>query len=130
VRQAGVSGDMRRLVPAGLAVQGTFYVLTGMWPLVSMRTFEAVTGPKVDDWLVHMVGLLAAVIGVVLLVALRSGRVTSELLLLSGGAATAFAAIDLRYGLEGRISPIYLADAAAELMFLAIAGLAWRDRPR
>ena len=118
------------MVAAGLAVQGAYYVLTGMWPLVSMRTFEAVTGPKVDDWLVHMVGLLAAVIGAVLLAASRSGRLTHEILALSAGAAAGFAAIDLRYGVVGRISPIYLADAAVELAFLAIAGLAWRDRPR
>jgi hypothetical protein len=121
---------MRRLVRVGLIVQGVFYVLTGVWPLVSMRTFEAMTGPKVDDWLVRMVGLLAAVIGAVLLLALRAGRVTREVLFLAAGAAASFAAIDLRYALAGRISPIYLADAAAELGFLALAGLAWRDRPR
>ena len=101
-------------------------MLTGVWPVVSMGTFEAVTGPKVDDWLVRMVGLLATVIGTVLLVALRAGRVTRDVLLLAGGAAASFAAIDLRYGLSGRISPIYLADAAAEIAFLAITGLAWR----
>ena len=116
---------MHRLARAGLMAQGSFYLLTGVWPLVSMRTFEAVTGPKADDWLVQMVGLLAAVIGTVLLTALRSGR-AHEVLLLAAGSAASFAAIDLRYGLSGRISPIYLADAVVELGFLAVAGLAWR----
>mgnify|MGYP003293179536 CR=1 FL=1 len=54
---------MRSLARATLLAQGGFYVLSGVWPLVSMRTFELVTGPKTDDWLVRMVGLLAAVIG-------------------------------------------------------------------
>ena len=64
-------------------------------------------------------------IGTVLLTALRSGR-AHEVLLLAAGSAASFAAIDLRYGLSGRISPIYLADAVVELGFLAVAGLAWR----
>jgi hypothetical protein len=29
--------------------QAAAYFLTGIWPLVSMRTFEAVTGEKTDD---------------------------------------------------------------------------------
>jgi len=40
-----------------------YFLLTGIWPLLSMRTFEAVTGPKVDRWLVKTVGVLVAVIG-------------------------------------------------------------------
>ena len=44
-------------VRTALTVQGLFYVVTGLWPLVSLSTFEFVTGPKTDDWLVHMVGL-------------------------------------------------------------------------
>src|SRR5687767_3732081 len=44
-------------------LQGIYFLLTGVWPLVSMRTFEMVTGPKVDRWLVKTVGVLIAVIG-------------------------------------------------------------------
>jgi hypothetical protein len=46
-----------------LRAQGGYYLVTGLWPLVHLASFEAITGPKVDDWLVRMVGLLAAVIG-------------------------------------------------------------------
>ncbi|MCI0462876.1 MAG: hypothetical protein L0Z62_38510 [Gemmataceae bacterium] len=28
------------------AVQGVYYLLAGVWPLLSLGTFEAVTGPK------------------------------------------------------------------------------------
>jgi hypothetical protein len=48
----------RRLI----AFQAAYYLATGLWPLVHLPSFEAVTGPKTDDWLVHMVGLLAGVI--------------------------------------------------------------------
>jgi hypothetical protein len=39
-----------------LALQALYYLATGLWPLVHLPSFEAVTGPKTDDWLVHMVG--------------------------------------------------------------------------
>ena len=98
-----------------LAGQAAYYILTGLWPLLHMGSFEAVTGPKVDDWLVKMVGLLAATIGITLALAVRFRRWGPEVRTLAILSALSFAAIDLRYALSGRISPIYLADAAAEL---------------
>ena len=50
---------MRRMAQA----QGVFNVVGGLWPLVSMRTFEAVYGPKTDRWLVQTVGGLLTAIG-------------------------------------------------------------------
>ena len=41
-------------------------------------------------------------------------------------AAAAFAAIDLRYGLSGRISRVYLADAGVQICL--IAGLLFTQR--
>jgi hypothetical protein len=57
-----------------LGFQAAYYCLTGIWPLLHLASFEAVTGPKTDDWLVKMVGLLAAVIGATLGVAVKHGR--------------------------------------------------------
>src|SRR4051794_41292394 len=54
-------------------LQGLYYLATGVWPLVSMDTFLAVTGPKTDLWLVNTVGLLVGVVGVALLVAAWRG---------------------------------------------------------
>lgn len=97
-----------------LAAQGAYYVVTGMWPLVSMSTFEAVTGPKTDDWLVKMVGALAAVIGATLLVSIRRVPVAGPIVFLAVAAATAFTAIDVVSTLNGTIRPVYLGDAAVE----------------
>ena len=118
-----------RLVLGG---QACYYILTGVWPVLHMGSFEAITGPKADDWLVKMVGLLAATIGVTLAVAVRNRRWSVEVRTLSVLSALSFAAIDLRYALTGRISPIYLADAAAELFLAALlvgAILLARRRP-
>ena len=106
-----------------LTLQGLYYVATGLWPLVHLRSFEAVTGPKTDDWLVRMVGLLAVLIGAVLGVgATRHHTRAPEVVLLATGAALAFGVIDLWYGLRGRISPIYLGDAGLEVALLAALG--------
>jgi ABC-type branched-subunit amino acid transport system permease subunit len=102
-----------------LTLQAGYYGITGVWPIVHLRSFEAVTGPKTDDWLVHMVGLLAAAIGLVLGVSVRRGSVqTPEITLLAISSALAFAAIDLWYGLTGRISPIYLGDAVVQICLI------------
>ena len=110
---------MATLVRWLLVGQGLYYILTGVWPLVSLRTFELVTGPKTDDWLVQTVGVLAAVIGIALLFGARGPRPAAETLLLAGGAAAGFGGVDVAFVLGGRIPAIYLADAAAQGLFLA-----------
>ena len=107
--------------------QGIFYVLTGLWAIVHLASFEAVTGPKTDDWLVKTVGVLVTVIGGVLILAARRGRMSDEIVLLAAGSALGLAAIDLVYALSGVISPIYLLDAAVEIG-LALLWLVARAR--
>ena len=105
--------------------QGVFYLLTGVWPLVSMGTFVAVTGPKVDLWLVVTVGVLVAVIGAVLLLGAWRKRVGPELVLLAVGSAGGLAAVDLVYALGDRIWDIYLLDAVVEIVLAVLWLLAW-----
>ena len=96
-------------------MHGGYYLLSGLWPLVSMRTFEFVTGRKTDRWLVRMVGLLAAVIGLVIL----RDRDRPVDRALPVGSALAFTAIDVVYSAKGTIRPIYLGDAAVESALIA-----------
>jgi hypothetical protein len=111
---------MRRDLDTALATgQGLYYLVTGVWPLLSMRSFEAVTGPKADRWLVKTVGVLIGVIGGVLMLAGRRRRVPLEPTLLAMGSAAGLAAIDTIYASKGRISKIYLLDAAAEVALIA-----------
>ncbi|HET8649072.1 MAG TPA: hypothetical protein VFL95_03455 [Gemmatimonadales bacterium] len=109
-----------------IGAQSLYYLVTGAWPWLSMRLFEAVTGPKVDDWLVRMVGLLIVAVGAALLTAVLRQELSAAVLVLAFGSAAAFLIVDLIYALAGRISPIYLADAAVELgliILLALGGL-------
>lgn len=99
--------------------QGAFYLASGVWPIVHLASFEAVTGPKVDGWLVKTTGAVIAVAGASMLTAGRSRRVMPEAKLLAAGSAAALAAADLVYVAKRRISPVYLLDAAVELALLA-----------
>lgn len=111
------------------AVQGVFYLATGVWPLVHAESFLAVTGPKTDLWLVYTVGVLVAVVGAVLLRAASSGRTTPEVVLLAVGSALALAAIDAIFVSRGVIPPVYLADAAVEVLLVVWWGAAVSRRP-
>jgi len=118
---------MRRFPQLVLVAQGWIYIVAGLWPVVSLHTFELVTGPKVDGWLVRTVGLLTVVTGAVIVFARRRARVTPEILLLAGGVAASYVVIDVYYALAGRISPVYLGDAAMELVFVIGAARAMRE---
>jgi hypothetical protein len=111
-------------------LQAIFYVVTGVWPFVSMRTFEAVTGPKVDRWLVKTVGALVAVIGCALALASRRRQLAPEIVLVAAGSAAALAAIDTVYVARRRISPVYLLGAVAEFGLVAGWARLWSQSPR
>ena len=110
-------------------LQAIFYIATGVWPFISMRTFEGVTGPKVDRWLVKTVGALVAVIGCALGLASRRRQLAPEVVLVAAGSAAALAAIDTIYVAKRRISPVYLLDALAELALVTGWALLWWQNP-
>jgi hypothetical protein len=102
----------------GLATtQGVVYIGAGLWPLLHLRSFEAVTGPKMEGWLVKTVGLLIAAIGAALLVGRRGSDRSAAVL--GATSAASLAAVDVVYASKKRISPVYLLDAALEIAFVA-----------
>ena len=102
-----------------LMVQGAYYFATGIWPLVSIDTFQMVTGPKADLWLVRTVGVLICVIAIALLVGAVRRVASPETVALAVGSALALTAIDVIYVSLGTIDKVYLLDAAAELALVA-----------
>jgi hypothetical protein len=106
----------------GLAalIQSIYYIFTGLWAQVDIASFMWVTGPKTDIWLVKTVGVLIIIIGIVLLIARIRKQYTYEIIVLAMGTAFGLTFIDVYYVSIGRISPIYLLDAVAELALLGM----------
>jgi hypothetical protein len=101
--------------------QGLYFFLTGIWPIIDVRSFQKVTGPKTDLWLVKTVGALIAVVGAVLVLAGFYGRITFEIFVLAVSSSAALTVVDVVYVRKGVISRIYLLDAALEVPLI----LAW-----
>ncbi|HEX2222439.1 MAG TPA: hypothetical protein VHK06_07920 [Candidatus Limnocylindria bacterium] len=105
---------MRRL-------QGAWYLVTGAWALLHRPSFEAVTGPKREYWLVQATAGLTMAIGAVLVLPSPEPMAGRRARLLSLLSALAFAGVELRHGLPGRIRAVYLLDALGELAFAGSA---------
>lgn len=112
-----------------LIAQGTYFLVSGVWPLVWMDGFLAVTGPKNDLWLVRTVGLLAAVIGLVLVTAGLRRTYVAEVVVLAVTSALAFLVVDVVGWTEGVLRWTYLLDAAIQALVVAawvlLAGTRW-----
>ena len=111
---------MRVSEPELAKAHGLFNVVSGGWPLVSMRTFERVTGPKVDSWLVRTVAGLLVSVGVAQLAAGDSPDGLKVARLLGQGTAVTLGVVDVVYASTGRISKVYLADAVVESAWMAL----------
>jgi hypothetical protein len=111
---------------------GAFNVAGGLWPLLHLPSFERVLGPKVDRWLVRTVSGLMVVNGLTQLSA-DSPDTLEQARRLGVGTAATLAAIDLVHVGNGRISKMYLLDAALELAWVGAwvtAGTTRRRTPR
>ena len=101
-------------------VQGAYYAATGIWPIVSIDSFQRVTGPKRDLWLVKTVGAMIAVCGGVMMMGGLRRSTTPEIMALATGSAAALTAVDINYSVRGVISKIYLADAVVEIGLIGL----------
>ncbi|WP_225834481.1 hypothetical protein [Streptomyces sp. NK08204] len=101
--------------------QGLFNLVGGGWPLLHLRSFEGVFGPKRERWLQRTTAGLLATAGWSMLLtpatcgAVRQARRTGL------GTAVTLLAVDLVYVPRGRIRPTYLLDAVMQAGWL----LAW-----
>jgi hypothetical protein len=86
-----------------------------------LRSFEKVFGPKTDRWLVRTVAGLLVVNGLTQVAASSTGAGRRHAGLLGAGTAAVLATIDLAYAPRGRISTMYLVDAAVEIGWI----IAW-----
>jgi len=111
-------------------LQGIYFVATGVWPLLHMRSFIYVTGPKTDLWLVRTVGILVVCIGATLIIqGYVDSKASTATAVLAASSALGLLVIDVTYVRKGTIRKIYLADALLELALLAmwlVASVRWQ----
>ena len=126
-------GNRRKRFTAICWAQGGYYLITGVWPLVHIRSFLWVTGDKndnlpsgerIDHWLVMTVGVLITAIAVAILVSAYRQSAPIEVAVLAITAALGLTGIDVFYTWRGMILPVYLIDAAIEIA-LAVAWCCW-----
>lgn len=99
-------------------LQGIYFLVFGIWPLLSISSFLRVTGPKTDLWLVRTAGLLLTVIGAALIIAQLYAQVNAAITVLAIGSALSLAMIEFIYVARRIIPQIYLVDAIIELLFI------------
>ena len=102
----------------GALVQGLYFVIFGIWPILHMNSFLKVTGPKTDLWLVKTVGIILAVIGAVLIFADLNDQINASIVFLAIGSALSLAIVEFVYVAKRVISPVYLGDAVLELILI------------
>jgi len=95
-RHTAMQGSAGRAELLAMA-QGAYYAATGVWALADIESFQVVTGPKADQWLVKTVGVLVTAIGGALALAGWRRRVTPEIRLLAVSSALGLAGIDIYY---------------------------------
>lgn len=125
--------DRWRLLRLILGVQGLYYVVTGLWPFLHLRSFLWVVGPKLDRFQLGVTAALIVAIGASLLAAAVRSRPSGSAAVLSIGAAVAFIAVDLRF--RAILRAPYWVDFVVEAGFALACALvyvtaAWQERRR
>lgn len=99
---------------AAMRLQALYFLFMGLWPLLHMRSFQAVTGPKQDTWLVRTIAWFFIMVAVQLWVADNPADVA----VIGLGSALIIGGADAYYSLRGRISKIYLLDLLPQVVFV------------
>jgi hypothetical protein len=128
----GAPSRRRTLPILATAMQGFFCLVLGLWPVISFQTFQAVTGQKPDHWLISVVGMLLAGIGISMLIAAIRRDIAFEVFALGIITALSLCVTDVIFVIEGSIPAVYLLDSVAESLFVTLWVFAIRDlrRPR
>ncbi|MFF0558977.1 hypothetical protein ACH4ZU_30265 [Streptomyces sp. NPDC020472] len=89
-----------------------------MWPLIHRRSFEGITGPKADVWLLQTVSGLLVAIGWAQIRGAGTAAGTAGARRLGTGTAVTLLMVDVGYATSGRIRRVYLLDAAFQALWL------------
>jgi hypothetical protein len=109
---------MRQAIVRVPQLHALYFGIGGLWSVVGKRSFQAISGPKADYWLVRTVGGLLTVVGAVIAMADVRGRITPEIRWLAIGTSAVLTVIDVVYTARNRIRWVYLLDAVANVVLI------------
>jgi hypothetical protein len=101
-------------------LQGVYYVVSGLWPVVHASSYQHYTGGHdlTDLWLLRTLGAVLAVVGLSLLWAVRRRSVAPEAVIMAGGVAAVLAIMDMANIAVKAYPPIYCIDCLIQVGFL------------
>src|SRR5688572_24744206 len=90
-----------------LMIQGLYYLLTALWPLIDIDSFMDVSGPKTDVWLVKTVSVLLLCISVFLISAGIHKRFNVSVAVFAASLTVGLTVIDIYYSITDVIWNVY-----------------------
>ena len=119
---------MKRKVKPIPLIQGLFYLLTAVWPLIHLESFLWVTGDKTDLWLVKTVAVLLIPYSFLFLWFACNDIQIQIVHMVAVACCVLLAFIEIYYYANGTIKWVYLADAVLELVFACWWVYDWNRR--
>jgi|SRR5690606_5608045 len=99
-------------------VQGLYFLITAIWPMLDIESFMKVTGPKTDVWLVISVSYLLIPYTLICLRTAFNRNETNQLIKLNMILVSVFlAGVEFYYYLNGTIRWVYAVDGIFQLIF-------------
>jgi hypothetical protein len=99
-------------------VQGFYYVLIGLTPVLAGGGFRAVRGPDADPWVLRSYGLIVAAVGAALLIESRRRNAVAGTGRPAIAVAVVLAAADVVFVATRTAPSVYLIDAAVQAAFV------------
>ena len=125
---AGTRVRGRNKINMPMLAQAAYYLITGMWPVLHFRSFEALTGPKPDRFTTESTGMLFVASGVALTVAATEGAPDRSSRALSAAVPLAAGLVTLRH--RPQLRAVFLADAATQSVLALLSASASRNPHR
>ncbi|WP_370898422.1 hypothetical protein [Chryseobacterium gossypii] len=98
-------------------LQAVYFLITAVWPLVHIKSFLYVTGPKTDIWLVQTVAVLLLPYSLLFFYLAFAKKILNIHALVGGISALGLGVIELYYYLQGTLKWVYFVDAIIEICF-------------
>ncbi|WP_394673772.1 hypothetical protein [uncultured Chryseobacterium sp.] len=98
-------------------LQAVYYFVTGLWPLVHLKSFFEVTGPKTDVWLVQMVGALIFSYSILFFYMALTRQLLHIHAVVGSLSSFAIGCIEFYYYLQGTLRGVYYVGFIIETCF-------------